>query len=41
MDEFLKLLNINMDSPKGYLKIFILACIGGFIVACVKDIFAI
>lgn len=41
MDMFLKLLNVNLDTPKGYFKIFVVACICGFIVACAKDIFAI
>ncbi len=37
--KFLDLLNINLNSPKGYLKVFVVACICGFVVAFVKDVF--
>lgn len=32
---------VDLNSLKGYLKVFIVACICGFIVACAKDIFTI
>lgn len=41
MDKFLDLLNINLDKPKGYFKVFIATCICGFIFAFVKDMFMI
>lgn len=41
MDKFLDLLNINLEKPAGYFKVFIVACICGFIFAIVKDIFMI
>ena len=39
MEQFLKLFDINLDSPKGYLKVFITTCICGFIIAFLKDVF--
>ena len=41
MDKFLNLLNIDLDKPTGYIKVFIAACICGLIFAFVKDIFMI
>jgi len=41
MDKFLEQLNINLDRPSGYFKIFIAACICGFIAAFAKDIFMV
>ena len=38
MDKLLDLLNIDLDSPMGYIKVFVAACICGFVVAFVKDI---
>ena len=39
MEQFLELFDINLDSPKGYLKVFITTCICGFIIAFLKDVF--
>lgn len=41
MDKFLDLLNINLDKPMGYFKVFMAACICGFIFAFAKDIFIV
>ena len=41
MDKLLKLLNINLDNPTGYVKFFVAMCVCGFIVSWIKYIFAI
>jgi len=41
MEKLLELLDINLDGPSGYFKIFIAACVCGFIAAFAKDIFMV
>lgn len=38
MQEFMKCLGIDLDRPKGYVKIAVASLILGFIVSMVKDL---